>query len=336
MTAPFAAITGVGHSLPATERTNTDPVFAWLHAHPEAANAGLFTGLVNRYVLKDGERIETHMVIAAEAAMAEAGIRPDEVDGITGYLSRSEYVTPNALAWVHQQLGLPASAWVRPVDDLFTCFLTGLSLADAAVSLGRAQNVLVVCGGNWSRQVDYQTAQAITAADGAGAAVVGMTTDTSRFRLVDEATIMDTTEYGCMYLRPELVMPDGAPPYHEPTPVYTTPYFTISTAGGAAFKSFGATAPVNLVQNLLARNNIAAADITLTGYQVSTVLSSTWAQQIQPGQYIDTLAQLGNMTLATVPVNFARSYVDIAHDAVVMFVMNTSVGVGGLLLQRNR
>lgn len=330
----FPAITGVGYSLPASVRLNDDPVFQWLHDNP-VPNQDLFAGLVARRVLSAGEDISTHMIIAAEAAMADAGIGPDDIDGITGYLTNGQYITPNGLAYVHQQLGLPATAWVRPVDDLFTSFLTGLSIADAAISRGRARNILVVTGCNWSGCVDYHTAQAVTAGDGAGAAVLGLTTDTSRFRLVDEASIMQTTSYGCMYLSAQPVLPGGAPPYHTDSNIFTVPTFTLSQAGGLAFKAFGGGAPVSVVQTLLTRNNVASTDITLTGYQVSTVLSSMWGGAIKPGQYIDTLPELANMTLATVPVNFARSYADIANDSVVMFVMNTSVGVSAVLLQRN-
>jgi 3-oxoacyl-[acyl-carrier-protein] synthase III len=329
-----AAVVGTGFSLPATVRTNDDPVFDWLHHH-HTEGEGLFTGLKDRRVLAPGEDIATHMLIAAEAAIADAGLRPDEIDGITGDLSNSDYITPNGLAKVHRDLGLTRNAWVKPVDDNFTNFFTGLFIADAAVNSGRARNVLVVCGCNWSRMVDYHTRQATTAGDGAGAVVVGTSNDPSRFRLFDEHTIMDTAHYGVMYLRHEPVLPDGAPPHHQDVPIYTAPYFTLTPEGVEAFTDFGTNAPVELVQTLMGRHGIERKDLTLITYQVSTKLSGHWEKDLGPGPKIDTLAELGNMTLATTPVNFARGYDSISTDWVLMFSMNTSVGVGGILMRRN-
>ena len=145
---------------------------------------------------------------------------------------------------------------------------------------------------------------------------------------------MDTGDYGSMYLRPEPLLPDGAPPYHGAAPIYTAPYFTLSKAGGEAFKEFGTTAPVELVEGLLRDNGLSGSDVTLMAYQVSTVLSGVWESKIKPGQYIDTLDQIANVTLATVPVNLARSYDEIENDWLVAFSMNTSVGVAGALMQR--
>ncbi len=334
MTQSTPAILGAGYSLPPTIRGNDDPIFDWLRSH-HPKNLDLFTGLKTRHVLHGDESIATNMVEAAHNAMTMAGVRPNEIDGITGYMSNSEYLTPNGLAQVHATLELRRDSWCHPVSDNFTNFLTGLSHAHDAVASGRAKYVLVVCGCNWSRMVDYHTAQAITAADGAGAVVVGASTDAGLFRLVDQQVFMQTESYGSMYLRNEPVLPDGAPPYHQPTAVYTAPYFTLTKAGATVFQTFGKDRPVEVANELLRRNHITGADITLSSYQVSAMLNGYWESQIKPAATIDTLEELGNMTLASIPVDFAKSYGALETDWLLAFSMNVSVGVGAVLLRRN-
>jgi hypothetical protein len=70
--------------------------------------------------------------------------------------------------------------------------------------------------------VDYHTLQSISAADGAGAAVMAMSADKSKWHVADQCTVMDTRYYGSMYT-------DGVPLEASP-PIkgYTTFFRRIS------------------------------------------------------------------------------------------------------------
>ena len=163
---------GLGYSVPPTRRTNDDPIFDWLKAHvPPDKNP--FQGYKTRAVLAPGEDLMTIMVPAALNALEDAKLRPSDIDLLLGYASISPYATPNALSLLHRQLGLPERTWVVPLNNEFSNFNAGLVMADALIRAGRARNILIVVGGNWTRHVDYHTVQSISAADGAGAAVVG-------------------------------------------------------------------------------------------------------------------------------------------------------------------
>ena len=50
----------------------------------------------------------------------------------------SELITPNMLAHVHAELGLPAHAPALPLGDDFTNFNSGLVVADALIRTGSA------------------------------------------------------------------------------------------------------------------------------------------------------------------------------------------------------
>jgi 3-oxoacyl-[acyl-carrier-protein] synthase-3 len=61
-----------------------------------------------------------------------------------------------------------------------------------------------------------------------------------------------------------------------------------------------------------------------------------WAEQIEPKEYFDTLAEFGNLTSATYPVTLAYHYPAITAN----YLVFAAVGVGyhqiALLLKRNR
>ncbi|MGH3771135.1 MAG: hypothetical protein ACRDRW_07035 [Pseudonocardiaceae bacterium] len=94
------------------------------------------------------------MVAAARTALAAAAVAPSSVDLLLGHASVSEYITPNSLAQVHAEIGLPASTAVLPLADDFTNVNSGVMLADALIQQGRCRRALIVCGANWTRYVN--------------------------------------------------------------------------------------------------------------------------------------------------------------------------------------
>lgn len=154
-----AGILGCGHSLPTAIRHNDDPVFNRLPRDPGSSDTfdtvSFFTGSQERRHLSDGETIEPHMADAALQALAQAGIGPESVDRLYGYASVPDHTTPNSLYRVHHMLGLPREALVVPINSEFSNFLASLVLATEAVATGGARHVLIACGSNWTRHLDY-------------------------------------------------------------------------------------------------------------------------------------------------------------------------------------
>jgi 3-oxoacyl-[acyl-carrier-protein] synthase III len=332
---PRVALTGVGYAVPPGIRTNDDPIFDWLKAH-QTAGQDLFQGYKERRVLArdDGPpdlptTVVDLMVPAAQQAIAAAGLQPGQVDAILGYASVSEYLTPNALAEVHRRLGLPGTCWIVPVD-LEEDFNTSLVLAQSLIQAGRATNALVVAGCNWTRFVSYHTPESISVSDGAGAAVVGPTSDPSRFRIVDAATDTKTSGYGVMFMSGDEVG-HGA----DATTTYTAPYFHITPGGFAAVKGFGVTAPAALANRLIARNGLDGPGVALITHQTSRGLIDAWRAAIEPGQYVETLESFANMVSATIPVNLAHDYARIEKDYVLLLDVSAELKTTGVLLSRS-
>jgi len=323
---------GVGYAVPQNIRTNDDPIFDWLKAHPVQGDP--FQGYVNRVVLGPGEDLMTMMVPAAVNALTAAGLRPSDVDMLLGYASVSAYQTPNELSHLHHMLGCAPRTYVVPLNSEFSNFNAGLLLADALVRAGRARNVLVVVGGNWTRHVDYHTVQAVSAADGAGAAIVGLSGDDTQWRVVDQATVTDTSRFGSMYMQGQRYQQQATRNGHEW--LWSDPFFHITPEGFVGFGEFGGKIAPGAVLDLLSRHHICAASVTLIAHQASSVLLDAWRTRIAPAQIVQTIEQFANMTVANIPVNFAWSvtHQPISQDNLVLFALAPDMHANALLLQR--
>lgn len=334
MTGQPPRILGVGYAVPSNLRTNDDPVFDWLKAHiPAGGNP--FQGYHTRVVLGPGEDLMTLMVPAALNALQDAGLDPSQIDMLLGYASVSPYATPNELSHLHQMLRLPPSAYVVPLNNEFSNFNAGLLFADALIRAGRAKHVLIVVGGNWTQHVSYHTLQSVSAADGAGAAVVGPSSDPAKWQVVGQQTVMDTSRFGSMYMQGQRYPQQPAKDGQEW--LWSEPFFQITPEGMQGFGEFGGRIAPSAVTDLLARHEIPASAVTLIPHQASSVLFEMWQTVLRPAQMIQTIADFANMTVANIPVNLAWSLANdpIAQDNLVLFALSPDMHANALLLQRS-
>lgn len=333
------AILGVGYCVPEFIRTNDDPVFAWLNAH-HAADKDIFTGLAQRRVLAHPEDVVDVMALAAQRALDDAGKRPADVDLLLGSGSVGRYHAPNELAAVHAALKLPDQCRCIALNTEYTNFHDGMKLANDLVEVGTSKCALIVCGCNWTHHMDYHESVALAASDGAGAAVVGRSSDATRFRLVDWANETRTEWFGAfrMAQRPLYAASGAQPDAGLPDPgLYSLPLMKLDDErGGHAVKQFGVPAPGPLVGNLLERNRVRASEVTLIAHQTSKFVQDAWAAAIAPGQYISTLEVYGDMVSASVPVNLGKCYADIQMDNLVLLGIGMEMRVTALLYTRDR
>ncbi|MCK9685008.1 hypothetical protein [Scleromatobacter humisilvae] len=331
---PLVGLLGLGHAVPATIRTNDDPLFDWIKANQPNGNA-LFAGYVDRHVLGPDEAIEDCMVAAAKSALANARLAAADVDVVLGFASVSDYLSPNSLARVHAVLGLAPSCWVLPVNADFSNHSAALMLADGLVAAGRARNVLVVCGSNWTRHVSSHSPECVSAGDGAGAAVIGLTHDRTRWRVADREATFQTSGYGNMTMQGDALTVQAPP---MPLPVsacYSEPYYHITPDGLAEFKTFGVDEPPAIVARLLERNAIAANTVAIIPYQASSTLLDAWDKALQPRQMLHTLAAYGNMVIANLAVNLSARSADIEGDCAVLLGLGPEPHATALLLRRD-
>jgi 3-oxoacyl-[acyl-carrier-protein] synthase-3 len=334
MTDQQPRILGVGYFVPPNLRANDDPIFDWLKAHiPPGSNP--FQGYKTRVVLGPGEDLMTMMLPAALNALQDAELDASDIDLMLGYASVSPYTTPNELAHLHQMLHLSESCYVVSLNNEFSNFNAGLLFADASIRAGRAKNVLIVGGGNWTRHVSYHTVQSVSAADGAGAAVVGPSADVTKWRVVDQQALMDTGYFGSMFMQGQRF--PQQPPQDGQQWLWSEPFFQITNEGMQGFAAFGGKSAPTAVTTLLSRNKIPASSVTLIAHQASSVLFEMWQKVLQPAQMIETITDFANMTVANIPVNLAWSVANnpITQNNLVLFALAPDMHAHALLLQRS-
>lgn len=330
-------ILGLGYFVPPNLRANNDPIFDWIHEYlqknPNVPNP--FQGYKTRVVLGPGEDLMTMMVPAAMNALEASNLQPSDIDMLLGYASVSPWANPNELSHLHQMLEMPQSTYVVPLNNEFSNYNAGLLFADALIKAGRAKNVLVVVGANWTQHVDYHTLQATSAADGAGAAVIGLSDDPTLWQVVDQNTVTDTSFFGSMFMQGHRY--HQVPPKDGHQGLWSEPFFQITANGMKGFGQFGGGIAPTAVTELLARHNIEPKTWTLIAHQASTKLFEMWQSQLQPAQMIQTIANFANMTAANIPVNLAWSVVNepVSQNNLVLFALSPDMHANALLLQRS-
>lgn len=328
-------IIGTGWAVPKKIRLNNDPIFDWLKENP--SNQDLFKGYDKRHVLSEGEDLMTIMEPAAKMALQNAGIKPSEVDMLLGVGSISEFIEPNTLSQLHQKLNLPSSAWAIPVGNDYSNYGSSLLLADSLIRAKRAKNILICIGGNWTRNVDYRTPQSISAADGAGAAVVSMSDDGSKWYVSDQCTVMNTSYYGSMYTDGVKLTPSK--PYASYSEVYSPHFFQITAEGIKGFMEFGQAEALTSVTQLLKKNKLTGKDIAFVPHQTSMKLIQYWLDNMnpKPAQVLTTIEKFANVTVATHALNMAwfEQRDEIKKDKLVMMALGPDMHANAILLKRN-
>lgn len=164
-----AAIAGLGVEIPEKVLTNQD-----LEQMVETSDQWIVerTGIRRRHLAEPGTTTFSLATSAARKALEAAAVKPDELDMILVATSTPDGPFPSTACRVQEQLGAYGCA---AVDMLAACsgFIYALSAADAYVSSGRADTVLVIGAEVLSRLVDWtDRGTCVLFADGAGAAVV--------------------------------------------------------------------------------------------------------------------------------------------------------------------
>jgi len=172
--APFAKILATGSFRPARVVSNEeicekiDSSDEWIRER---------SGITERRWAADDETVATMSAAAAEKALAAAGITPDQVDVILVATCTHPYQTPSAASEVAALIGAPTAA-AMDVSAACAGFAYGLALAQDMVRGGSATYVLLIGAEKLSAWTDkYDRGTAFIFADGAGAAVVGPSTE---------------------------------------------------------------------------------------------------------------------------------------------------------------
>lgn len=168
-TQPKARIVGTGSFLPKKVLTNQD-----LEKLVETSDEWIAsrTGMKERRIAGPDEHPSVMGTLAAQKALAESKILPEDIDMILVATMTPDYISPSTAALIQANLGA-FNAAALDIQAACTGFIYGLSIAKAYVESKLYRNVLVIASEKLSTIVDYKDRNTcILFGDGASAAVV--------------------------------------------------------------------------------------------------------------------------------------------------------------------
>lgn len=164
-----AVVKGVGHYLPERIVPNSefeaslDTTDEWIRSR---------SGIERRHFAAEGETTSNLATKAAQAALAMAGLVPDDIDAIIVATSTPDLTFPSVATMVQSQLGM-TRGYGFDVQAVCAGFIFALANANALILSGQARRVLVIGAETFSRIMDWtDRATCVLFGDGAGALVL--------------------------------------------------------------------------------------------------------------------------------------------------------------------
>ncbi|MDR0899740.1 MAG: ketoacyl-ACP synthase III [Lactobacillaceae bacterium] len=162
-------VIGTGHYVPSDVISN-DQLAAVMETNDEWIVA--HTGIHNRHISLQGENTSDLATKAAQIALADAGVKAEDIDLIIVSTITPDNLTPATAALVQRNIGA-TNAWAYDINTACSGFIFAMSTADKFVSSGQYKAALVISAEVNSKMMDFtDRTSTVFFGDGAGAAVV--------------------------------------------------------------------------------------------------------------------------------------------------------------------
>src|SRR6056297_1938185 len=165
-----AVVEGVGHYLPARIVPNSefekslDTSDEWIRTR---------SGIERRHFAADDETTSDMAVHAARAAIENAGLSVDDIDGVLVATSTPDLTFPSVATMVQRDLGM-TRGFGFDVQAVCAGFIYALTNANALILAGQAKRLLVIGAETFSRIMDWtDRSTCVLFGDGAGALILG-------------------------------------------------------------------------------------------------------------------------------------------------------------------
>lgn len=289
-----AKISGVGKYLPDYVLTNkeletmVDTNDEWIRSR---------TGISERRILKgDNVGVSYMAERAANAALADAGVEPEEIDVIIVATVTPDYLFPATACLVQKKIGA-RNAYAYDLSAACSGFLFALSTGGNFIESGRAQKILVIGADKMSSIIDYTDRTTCILFGDAGAAVVLEATD-------DETGIIDYIhrtegDEACM-----LYQPAGGSVQPATIESVKNKQHFIRQDGRSVFrKATEGMADVSL--EIMQKNNLSPDDVAwLVPHQANLRIIDATARRmgLDKNKVMINIDRYGNTTSATIPL----------------------------------
>jgi 3-oxoacyl-[acyl-carrier-protein] synthase-3 len=130
------------------------------------------TGIHQRHIAADGETTSMLGIKAAEAALADAGLSPQDIDLIVCATSTPDYTFPATATQIQAGLGITQGV-AFDLQAVCSGFVFGVATADKFLISGSHERALVIGAETFSRILDWHDrTTCVLFGDGAGAIVL--------------------------------------------------------------------------------------------------------------------------------------------------------------------
>jgi 3-oxoacyl-[acyl-carrier-protein] synthase-3 len=164
-----AVVKGVGHYLPDRIVPNSefekivDTSDEWIRSR---------SGIERRHFAAEGQMTSDLATRAAQAALADAGLEPGDIDAIIVATSTPDLTFPSVATMVQAALGI-TRGFAYDVQAVCAGFVFALTNANALILTGQANRVLVIGAETFSRLMNWKDrGTCVLFGDGAGAVVL--------------------------------------------------------------------------------------------------------------------------------------------------------------------
>lgn len=167
-----SVVRGTGQSLPRRIMKNAD-----FEGMVETSDEWIAqrTGIRQRHIASDDETTASLGEGAARAALADAGLTPDDIDLIVLATSTPNNTFPATAVEIQQRLGM-RHGYAFDMQAVCSGFVYAVTTADAYIRAGLAKRVLVIGSETFSRILDWSDrSTCVLFGDGAGAMVLEAT-----------------------------------------------------------------------------------------------------------------------------------------------------------------
>jgi 3-oxoacyl-[acyl-carrier-protein] synthase-3 len=130
------------------------------------------SGIERRHFASEGETTSSMATAAARSALADAGLKPADVDAIIVATSTADLTFPSAATMVQAELGMN-TGFAFDVQAVCAGFIFAMSNANALIVSGQVRRVLVIGAETFSRIMDWtDRSTCVLFGDGAGAVLL--------------------------------------------------------------------------------------------------------------------------------------------------------------------
>ncbi|MGX0878954.1 3-oxoacyl-[acyl-carrier-protein] synthase-3 [Roseovarius sp. MBR-154] len=165
-----SVVEGIGHYLPDRVVPNSefektlDTTDEWIRTR---------SGIERRRFAAEGQTTSDLALRAARAALDQAGLAPEDIDGVIVATSTPDLTFPSVATMVQKELGM-THGFGFDVQAVCAGFIYALTTANALILTGQANRLLVIGAETFSRIMDWtDRSTCVLFGDGAGALILG-------------------------------------------------------------------------------------------------------------------------------------------------------------------